>query len=559
MTTRPSLRLLAAFSTIAWFTAGRAAHSAVGESMTATAGSLQLPPSVTADELKFLASSAHRSHATGPVAPLPGKKVEIGKDTDQNLSHLGDPRAKRTADTLRASSRLRYGKLMDQAWIVMLCKQGIVSRELAKKVLVALRDSETGGEVQLKKLLNGDEDAASAPQIGRTLQEPMARMQLREKQLDAIEATQKFLAELQAASARHAETIMPGMTHMAHSQPITFGAYLLSLHDGIWRGLEHLELAYRHTNENSGGCAATSGTGWPIDRYLVTELLGFDRLVEPTYDGEAGQDYAMNTLFALSNIMITLSRSAMDFSIWGMDGYKTHTLPAGHLGISSLMPQKAHPSSAYERIRISANNVIGATTVGMLGLKGEPLGDVLPSYEAAYSGPDRGAIGSLCEVEMTMVIAGDIIRTMIVDKEKLLQLTRDGWSCTPDLAVKLIKSGYGSRRAHRICAVMVRLARDHRKITPAQLTGEMLDEAARVANEREPKLTTAEIQEIMDPLKFIARHDNTGDPNPKETARMLGIRGAQLAESRRIQAERRGRVEAGYRKLEAAIAAIVGR
>jgi argininosuccinate lyase len=506
---------------------------------------LKLPETITEEELKFLGLHTHRSHAAGP----PHSK----------LHHLGTPAKHAAEERDRVSNRYVYAKLMDQAWTVMLYKQDIITREVAVKVLAALQNSPIGGEVKLKSLLNGDEDTASAPQIGRTLQEPMARMQLRDKQLDVIDATHDFLEVLLDKSEVHAETIMPGMTHMAHSQPTTYGAYLLSVHDGVYRGLEHLELAYKHTNENSGGCGATSGTGWPVDRYLVTELLGFDKLVEPTYDGEAGQDYAMNTLFALSNVMITLSRTAMDHGIWGMDGYHTHTLPAAHLGVSSLMPQKAHSGSAYERIRISANNVVGSTTIGILGLIGEPHGDVLTSYQAAYRAPNSGAIGALCETEMTMVIFGDMIKTMNVDRKKLLQLTRDGWGCTPDLAVKLIRDkGYGARRAHRICAVMVRIGRDHRRLMPYELTDTMLDEAARVAKEKEPGLSTKEIREIMDPVEFIDRHNNTGDPHPKETVRMVGIRRKQLAVLRHFQAKRRNRIDSGYKKLESEISAIMG-
>ncbi len=505
---------------------------------------LDLPKSLTAEELKFLKSSSHRMHAAGGPN---GPKAHLGE-----LSrHAGRERG-------RVGNRYRYGHFMDQAWTVMLLKQGLIPRESAEKVLEALEKTQLGGEGQLKKLLK-DEDLASIPVIGRTLQEPMARMQLRDKQLDVIEASQDFLQVLLDASKRHAETVMPGMTHMAHSQPTTYGAYLVALHDGVYRGLEHLELAYKHTNENSGGCGATSGTGWPVDRHLITELLGFDKLVEPTYDGEAGQDYGMNTLFALSNIMITISRSAMDHGIWGMDGYLTHRLPATHLGVSSLMPQKAHSGSAYERVRISANNVIGATTIGMLGLKGEPFGDVLPSYQATYRAPNAGAIGALCETEMTLIAFGDMLETMKVDKEKLLELTRNGWSCTPDLQEMLIqKKDYGRRQAWRICAIMVRIARDHRKITPPQLTGAMLDEAAVVAGEPQPGLSTEELQEIYDPIKFLERHNNVGDPNPKETLRLVEIRCKQLAESRTRQQERRGRVDAGFARLREEIKAIIG-
>ena len=499
---------------------------------------MELPETITDEELKFLGRHDHRAHAMAHP------------ESDNYITRI----------KVQSVNGNDFTKMMDQAWSIMLYKQGIITIDEARTVLTGLEKLEHGGEVALTAILDGDEHHGSIPQLGRTLQEPMSRMAIRTKQLDVIDAVQSFLNALQDAIERYSETIMPGMTHMAHSQPITYGAYLLALHDEILRELEYLELAYKHTNLNSGGCGATSGSGWPIDRYLVTELLGFDELLEPTYAGEASQEWAMSTLFALSNMMLTLSRTAMDHSIWGMDGYKTHVTP-GHLGISSLMPQKAHSGSSWERIRIWGNNILGGTMIGELGLHGEPYGDVLPSYQASgWSGSaTRGASGALETAEAVFINFEDIISTIDVDEELLMQLTRDGWGCTPDLSIKLIRDkGYAPRQAHRICAVMVRIARDHRNIKPYEITGSMLDEAARVSNDPEPHLTTDEIREIMDPLKFIARHDNTGDPNPKETLRMLEIRRNQLKEAKQRQTIRREQVEIGYNKLKTEIANIIG-
>ncbi len=120
------------------------------------------------------------------------------------------------------------------------------------------------------------------------------------------------------------------------------------------------------------------------------------------------------------------------------------------------------------------------------------------------------------------------------------------------------EKGYGMRQAHRITAIMVRIAREHRKLKPYELTSEMLNEAARVSNDPEPHLTTEEIREIMDPVKFIERHNNTGDPNPKETIRMVKIRRNQLKESEQQQGLRRERVEKGFNKLRIEIDNILG-
>jgi argininosuccinate lyase len=485
---------------------------------------------LTPEELKFLGSHNHRGHAAGEYAP-----VMLGKVAPKH------PQTFYTAQT-------------DRAWVVMLTKTGLVPREKAAKVLAALEGAQAGGEPAMLKRLKGDEDLASIINYGRTLQEPMSRMLLRDHQLDVFDQLMKAMKATLDVADRHAETIMPGCTHMAHAQPTTYGAYLLASYDGLARGVEQLELAYKHTNENSAGCGATSGTGWPVDRQMVTELLGFDTLMEPTYECEGAQDYGLTTMFALANIMTVLSRTAMDHGIWGMEDCGFIRLPGRLLGLSSLMPQKAHPGSTFERIRINADKVIGYMTMGLVACKGEPLTDVLPIYEAW-----KQAANALEETEKSLDRWADIIASVQPNKEKMLQHTRNGFSGAPDLAIKLIREkGYGGRRAHRICAVFVYLARKQ-GLKPCEITGELLDEAAKVANEKPPGLTTTEAREMFDPVKFLERHNNVGDPNPKETRRLISVRRQALAEATERQTQRRAKLRQASERLSSEIAAIIGK
>ena len=347
-------------------------------------------------------------------------------------------------------------------------------------------------------------------------------------------------------------TIMAGQTHLSHAQPTTYASYLVSVHDGLRRGLEQLELAYRHTNENSAGCGALAGTGWPVDRHLVTRLLGFDTLVEPAYDCEAGQDHPLTILFALANIATLLSRTAMDHNIWGMEEVDMVRVDPSWCGVSSLMPQKAIRGSQFERVRLEASDIIGDMMTGLVATKGEPHSDMLPIYEGY-----RGALRALCHAEKMLGFFEGMLRAVRVQKQRMLELASAGYSATPDLAVKLIREkGYGGRRAHRICATMVRIARE-RGVAALQATGDLLDEAARVANEDPPGLTTAEVREQLDPAKFIERHNNLGDPNPAETNRLIGARRDTLVKARMRHDGRLARIKKAQAMLQQEVDAIL--
>jgi len=446
---------------------------------------------------------------------------------------------------------------MDRAWTVMLLKQGLISKDTAVKLLKALKGADQqkgyGGEYWLKRKLGGDEDTASAGNLGRTLQEPMSRMMLRRKLMHVLELTLKSLEVTLDVAEAHTETIMAGQTHLSHAQPTTYAAYLLSVHDGLGRGLEQLELAYKHTNENSAGCGALAGTGWPVDREMITELLGFDSLVEPAYDCEGGQDHPLTILFALTNITTSLSRTAMDHNIWSMEEIQMVRVSPAWCGVSSMMPQKAIPGSQLERIRIEACNVIGETITGVVACKGEPHGDMLPIYEGY-----RGALRAMCHAEKALGFYSSMLPAIEPNKERMLHFAREGFSATPDLAVRLIRDrGYGGRRAHRICATFVRIARE-RGIKPYEATGELLDEAARIADEDPPGLSTEEVREQLDPVEFIKRHNNLGDPAPGESQRMIRLRQATLAEANKRQTQRQARIDEAAKKLAAEVATIIG-
>ena len=251
---------------------------------------------------------------------------------------------------LKVANRLRFCGQMDMAWTLMLVKQDLLDKPTAAKALKVLKDSQTeqgwGGEKWIKKKLpDHDERVASAVNYGRTLQEPMARMMMREALLDVFDELFMAMESLLNIAEANVDTLMAGHSHWAHAQPTTYAAYLLAIHDQLARGMEQLELAYRHTNQNSGGCGACSGTGWPVDRETVTELLGFDKTIDVSYDCEDSMDEMMTILFACSNLALTLSRTALDHNVWVTEEWNLFHVEMQWRGVSSFMPQKADRKS----------------------------------------------------------------------------------------------------------------------------------------------------------------------------------------------------------------------
>lgn len=437
---------------------------------------------------------------------------------------------------------------MDKAWIVCLTKAGIIEKETARKIIRAIEETkEKAGNTEtiLTKLFDGDEDLGSVVNYGRTTQEPMSRLQLRDTALGIFDDILQLLETILDVAGKNTDAIMPGHTHLSQAQPITLAHYLVSVYDGIERGLKQLELAYQDTNRNSGGCGACSGIAWPVDRWLLTRLLGFDDLVEPTYDCESAQDHSMSLMFALTNIVLLISKVSMDMNIWGMEEVgMLHANPAW-CGVSSMMPQKCIPGSQLERARTGACDVIGEMMAGLSLTKGEPHADMLPILRVP-----RPALKAMANASYSIGMFTEHLKQISPQKETMLEYVREGYSCSTEIVVHMVRElGYGGRRSHRIVANFVRMARE-RKLKAYEVTGELLDEAARFAKEKEPGISTGTLRRLLDPVEFVETHNNVGGTSPEESKRMISARKEKLREHNKRHQERIAAVKNGLAFLE---------
>jgi len=498
-------------------------------------------PTDAAASPDFVSRTDHRQHTPGaPQSPL-----------WQHYMKMPD------REPARFARRFPYVGRMDMAWTVMLHRRGLIDDGTAKKLLEVLPDTlhESGwnSEYWLKEKLGGDEHTASVVSYGRTLQEPMHRMAMRDALLEVFEEAHAAASDLLDKAERHAETMMAGQSHFSHAQPTTYGAYLLAVHDGIARALKQLDLAYAETNQNSGGCGACSGTGWPVDREIITDLLGFEGTIELAYDCEASQDEIPQIMFALSSVALTLSRSAMDHSIWALEEMGMLEVAPEWQGVSSFMPQKAH-SGMFENVRVACDEVIGEMMKVATTYKGESIQDVLTVYKSP-----RHVYAATAWARQGLGLFRHLVGSATVHVDRMAEIARNGYSGAPDLAIILIREkGFAGRQAHRVCCNFVRLARE-RGIHPAQTTGDLLDEAARLTDDPRPGLADSQVRSAMTFERFFETHCNLGDPCPSETHRLIGKRREQLQQLEQRQIDRRERLRDADRKLAEAIGAITGK
>ena len=171
----------------------------------------------------------------------------------------------------------------------------------------------------------------------------------------------RFSTRWSTRALEHADTVMPGFTHLQTAQPVTFGHHLLAYVEMAARDRGRFADARKRLNETPLGAAALAGTSFPIDRDATAKALGFDRPMANSLDAVSDRDFVLETLSAASIASVHLSRFAEEIVIWTSPLVGLVRLSDKFTTGSSIMPQKRNPDAA-ELVRAKTGRVIGALT-----------------------------------------------------------------------------------------------------------------------------------------------------------------------------------------------------
>ena len=274
---------------------------------------------------------------------------------------------------------------------------------------------------------------------------------------DCIDGFDAALKDLQSAlldkAEAHADTVMPGFTHLQSAQPVTFGHHMLAYVAMFGRDRARLLDARKRVNESPLGAAALAGTSFPIDRAQTAAALGFDRPMANSLDAVSARDFALEFLAACAICATHLSRLAEEIVIWSSAQFRFVSLSESFSTGSSIMPQKRNPDAA-ELVRAKAGRIIGALTGLSVVMKGLPLAyskDMQEDKEPVFDAADSL---SLCVRAMTGMIG-----EMTVNASSLLAAASAGFATATDLADWLVRElGMPFRDAHRVTGALVKLA-----------------------------------------------------------------------------------------------------
>ncbi len=278
------------------------------------------------------------------------------------------------------------------------------------------------------------------------------RLYLRE-QGDAFSGELKELQTTLLALARqHTATILPGLTHLQHAQPVSFAHHLLAYFWMLERDRERLADVRKRLNRLPLGSGALAGTTFPLDRDAVARELGFEGVCENSLDAVSDRDFAVEFLGAATLVATHLSRLAEELVMWSTPEYGFVELADDVTTGSSLMPQKKNPDVA-ELIRGRTGRVVGALTGLLVTLKALPL-----SYNRDLQEDKVHLFEGLDTARASTRLTRLLLEKASFKVERMAAACEGDFSNATDLADYLVRKNVPFRQAHEAAGKSVRLA-----------------------------------------------------------------------------------------------------
>ena len=326
---------------------------------------------------------------------------------------------------------------------------------------------------------------------------------------DAVIRLQSLQRALLAQAEAHAETLMPGFTHLQSAQPVTFGHHLMAYVEMFGRDAARFQDAHARMNECPLGAAALAGTSFPIDREMTARALGFNRPTANSLDSVSARDFALEALSAAAIAATHLSRLAEEIVLWVTPQFNFITLTDAFTTGSSIMPQKRNPDAA-ELVRAKVGRILGALVNVTVVMKGLPLAygkdmqeDKVPTFEAFDA----------------LALSLDAMTGMVFDltpnAEVMAKAAGAGHATATDLADWLVRTqGVPFREAHHITGAAVKRAEAH----GGGLSDLPLSELQAV----EPRIT-ADVYDVLTPKASVASRRSLGGTSPSQVRAQVAL------------------------------------
>ncbi|HWU61906.1 MAG TPA: argininosuccinate lyase [Ensifer sp.] len=353
----------------------------------------------------------------------------------------------------------------------MLAKQGIISAEDLKQItdgLHSIRAEIENGKFEFSRKLEDihmNIEARLADEIGlaakrlhtaRSRNDQVAldfRLWVKEELVKVDAALTALISVFLARAEEHAETVMPGFTHLQTAQPVTFGHHCMAYVEMFGRDRSRVRDCIARMDESPIGAAALAGTPYPIDRHMTATALGFREPTRNSIDTVSDRDFALEFLSLASICATHLSRLAEEIVIWSTPQFNFVRLSDSFSTGSSIMPQKKNPDAA-ELVRAKTGRINGSLIALLTVMKGLPL-----AYSKDMQEDKEQVFDAAESLELSIAAMTGMIGDMTVNTASMRKAAGSGFSTATDLADWLVRElGLPFRDAHHVTGAAVAAA-----------------------------------------------------------------------------------------------------
>jgi argininosuccinate lyase len=373
-------------------------------------------------------------------------------------------------------------------------------------------------------------DIGGKIQIGRSRNDQVIldiRMKVRDEINDICEKLITLITSLLEKANETIDAIMPMYTHLRQAQIGTFSHFVVSYADALLRDLDRLYDTYARINQSPLGAGAIGGSRIKIDRKKTAKLLGFDGVVRNSIDATSSRDTIIEFTAVLAIIMLTLSRIAEDIIIWSTDEFGYVDISDEYSSSSSAMPHKKNPDP-LELLRAKAAVVFGDLATMITLVKAVPSG-----YTRDFQEIKPSLWQASATTNQALKVMDYIVKSLIINKEKMLQTSRSSYAISFDVAELLAaKNGISFRMAHKMIGLLVQKAIGDNR--PLRMLRE--EDIREVLQSVDSKLPAEEVlRDIRQttPETSVSSRQSAGSPNPtqeQETVNLLKTRLSVYAE-----------------------------
>ena len=354
----------------------------------------------------------------------------------------------------------RYDVQGSLAHARMLHKAGLLSENewlsLEKGLLKIAADIEAGNfqiepgvedvHSQVELILTRETgEAGKKIHTGRSRNDQVAvdiKLYLRAELNEIRNAVVALFGQLLDLSEQHRETLLPGYTHLQVAMPSSFGLWFGAWAESLIDDMEMLVAAERVVNKNPLGSGAGYGSGFPLDRQMTTEVLGFRTLCYNSVYAQMGRGKTEKIVAAaMGSLGGTLSRFCMDICLYMSQNFGFIGFPPDWTTGSSIMPHKKNPD-VFELIRAKGNRLQALPNELAILQTNLPSG-----YHRDMQLTKEILFPAIQDLKSCLGILHEALKVVSV-RENILADEKYRYIFSVEAVNNLVKSGYSFREAY---------------------------------------------------------------------------------------------------------------